>query len=320
MTRRRNRNGKQSRRTGSSTRYTSLIKRAGLEYCSYTDPFCPAAKHAKLPSPTNSNTVSYPKRNLYTVTTGASGTAYIVVRASESTLNCFQAAIASGNTFPATSAFDVAMGAFPSLVNEVRIVSSGIRVWNKLAATDAGGFVQLTELEDAFSLLDGATHTFGSLGDGDSTTLDIRRPFEYHFNPTDKGSIETFHPVSTSGTDMGSTWNCVVLCFNGPASTDVAYVEHVINYECTIHFEADGLAVGAPNRSSHKAIEPIFVKERGIKYGNREAIHEEIKKHGENIAKKLLRPVADAAGAAIGGFFGGPAGAVMGAEFIDSII
>jgi hypothetical protein len=143
----------------------------------------------------------------------------------------------SASTISAT-ALNTSMGAFPSVVSDVRLVSAGIRWWYIGAMTDSGGTISVATLSDLKDVLDGNTHTYTSL-----TTLpgvqhvSIREPGAFVFKMSDAAQAEQFTVISSAGSPSvlaADGWNAVLLTIQGKGSTTQIAVSWTLHYEATL--------------------------------------------------------------------------------------
>lgn len=225
--------------TANPSRKRTRMSRATYEaVCSMMDPFCPAAQGRHSPYGTSQVTIPVTLVGTAQITTNAGGGACFLMQPGP-TEECI--GIFNSTTSFTANAFNTSVGSFPSVVSDVRVVTAGVRWWNVMPATAGGGAVHVAPLSDCRSILDGGATTYSSLLSIAGTQItDLRESGVFIFKPSSPADVENFNEASTGGSPSGAAqggWNAVCINFRGPASTTVATVSWVVNYECTIDIQ-----------------------------------------------------------------------------------
>jgi len=201
--------------------------------CSVTDPFCDHAQGAVSPYGTKQYTMPFTVRSFSTIGTGAGGQANVVFQPGMREFNFHADTVAVASTFTAAAGYNTSSGALPTFLSQGRVISAGVRWWNILAATAAGGSVTVVPVPDDSELLDGAAHSWASLNNTPgAVTTSLRADGAYIFKRVDVPlSYEFTDITSGSGAPADNGWDAVLLNITGPASTNVLIIEWYLRCE-----------------------------------------------------------------------------------------
>jgi len=109
--------------------------------CGLTDPFCEHARYARYPDANGTRSLSYPLRKMFTITTGANGTAAYLI--APNFWNNWENP-SSGGTFPnVTFGNAYAARGVLSATSSVRLVSWGFRINHVTTPLNASGIVMV---------------------------------------------------------------------------------------------------------------------------------------------------------------------------------
>jgi len=207
------------------------VPRAIVEaVCSNYDPFCASAMGAKIHDSNTAPSLSYFSRSLFPVTTNAQGNALIWISANPLT-NCNTATINAGGVVTAYTSspntFYSNIAAFPSIIQQSRLVSGGARFFTTQAWTSATGVLTIASISADYDdgiLPNVATGTGSvatkSLALRDANAQTILRP----------RGMEALDYVEDPAADYGYTSAMYTITAATP-STTVAFIEMVDNYE-----------------------------------------------------------------------------------------
>jgi hypothetical protein len=225
--------------------------------CSILNPFCPAAKGARLPDGNADKTMPFQERYLVTVTTDATyGYAAFVFCPNNNYTNWYQAtafnaskqittwgAIQQGSTLQSNT--------WGTYANRTRIVSAGIKWIPTIAATAAGGPMIISQLNEPQALVGtsgGATNILPAVGLGVATKAqDFRDPVTCISVPADDSATLFNTPtagISSAPGNSSNSYSGYFFSFTGPTNTVLGTFEYVINYEVEIVFSGSGNILG----------------------------------------------------------------------------
>jgi hypothetical protein len=227
---------------------TALDKGVRL-LCSLTDPFCPAAKGARLPTGGASRTFAYQSRTLIGCTLTAATNECFVFCPSTATPSYFHAATTSApnvTSFTALINGDSLNTTVVAGASAGRLVSAGVKWFSILPSTTAGGAMIVTETDNAQAMagqtgLTLPTNTVSGVG-SDVNIMDIRNPCTYIFGPKD----ETGNLMSNFA-NINYPYTQVIFQMNGSAAGLVGYFEYVCNYEYEVLSSNAGVAAWGLN-------------------------------------------------------------------------
>lgn len=289
--------------------------------CSLSDPFCSAAWSAKYPSRSTQKSIVVPLKFRTTLTTNAAGDGAVLVGGMWD-FPFVPAATVSGGAYTFTTGTANPYAFTPS---GIRINTAGFRVRNIAAPLNASGMVRFRGVTSgrgsSIGALDSTSYNYDYSEDiplqyCDDTCVILRKA------TTNNGDGQYSPPLALQPSAAVSGWfdptilPCLVAISGGPASVTVCDIEIYINAEL-IFQDADPMAImltpaARPNTALQdaaayvsKTVEPI------VKGG--------ITKVRDSIMKTAVRYVVSAAGAAIGGYFGGPSGAIAGGAGMKAI-
>jgi hypothetical protein len=207
------------------------IKTHVQNVCSLTNPFCEASIGRRIPDKYGGYTDTYSGRSTGVVHTGASGYAYVICAGGTGSATSLQIASATGTETIGNNPFNSGVGSWSGIsanTRAARFCSGGVRFFNTLAATSAGGYVKIAKMTP--DQLYGVTVTIGGFGDiaGNVETRDIRKEWSVIYTPTDELATALVAIPATGDQDH---WSSYIMQFYGPANTDLGYVEFCNNYE-----------------------------------------------------------------------------------------
>jgi len=269
----------------------SVNPKAVSSLCSITDPFCPHSRGAKSPYGSTPNTVTFSVRNTASATTGAAGDAFRYFRPNESIYNSIALATAN-STFPTTAAMTGAMANFPTWVDEVRIVSAGIRWWCVLPDSATGGVTTVIPIDDDSKIINSAPITNSAFQTyPDSINLDIREAGAYICPPL--VDMAEFRPTSTSTASFGDCqFGSVLLYFSGPATTKAIFFEEIINYEATLNFEVTNGSITGKLVEENNLLKSYYQKAArwaGLHIGNQPQVEKALRDKAKYFATEVLK-------------------------------
>jgi len=270
--------------------------------CAVTDPFCPEALGAKWPGIGSAQTLSFQARYLTTVTTGAGGNAFVAFFPWTDKLT--SATWTTTGVLPAMNTGDATIAASTSNISKIRIVSAGARIWDIASGDTSGGYLIASNQSSYRSALTASSYAPGAVsGRGTNAKIQSRRtPMTWISKPQDDTS-RNFAALTTAGVGGADNWSGVILDFSGGATTAVAIVETVINYEYTIENLANLTNMVQPTRSSTSDsqlpsfVDKVFDRMPAFTAG------------ASDVATRVVHGLASTALNAAAAYFGGPAGA-----------
>lgn len=194
--------------------------------CSNLDPFCSSAHGAKLFDSNASPSLTFHSRQLFTVTTDASGNAMIWVTANPQ--KCIMEATFSSGVVASwleeSNSFYTLVG---TSMNSFRVVSYGVRFNTTQSYMTATGTLVASETSQNYdSTIVGQNPLSTNLG------LTVKTM------PLRDASLQWFgRPRGVESTEYQQTWGAdlaytqLLLGFSGTASANIGYLEVIINYE-----------------------------------------------------------------------------------------
>lgn len=294
-------------RRPSSAQAQTLAKKV----CALTDPFCHASHGMRWTDDGDSATITYQRREVVTVTTGATyAWAYLqFFPGNGGDLDTYTSAAATGNA--ATIAAN-ASGTFTVTDSEtVRVVSAGARWFDVAPATSAGGHVIASECQ-SYNHVAGKTVTSGDANFTNKVKVyDRRQPVTWISKPTATNAYGWYQPSATPTQDVTNRRSGLILAVTGAAGTAVLEVELVVNYEFTINADTllARIAGASPsNPSTRFAAKVAYEMESSMDTFVARSSDAAIQ-HLENVA---LHYVKKGLAATAGYLLGGPAGATAG--------
>jgi hypothetical protein len=200
-------------------------------------------------------------------------------------------------------------------IDAIRVVSAGIRVWDVAKMTSVGGWVCLNEFSNLSSYL---AASGGLITAGDMTAspvsgcFDRRQEVVWLSRPTDQAAYQ-FSDSATSTDEINNRRSGVCISVSGPASETAICYEWVVNYEVKLNAEtllgrvARPVPDTPPMSLARRAKAYIESKVSSMYGGAKEQFNRFI----EGKAKDALMDLAGRGiSGAIGGYLGGPGGAV----------
>lgn len=195
--------------------------------CSITNAFCPQAEGARIPDNDTQKTLTYCSKDMVPITTDANGSAAIWVTAAPSAAwTKATTIVANGVTVWGSSSVNMFSSTYSSSIDGFRVVTGGVRIISVAPFTSAQGVVVVTEVNNlTLSLLPSLT----SLGYGLRSECQRLVNIDDCYMLRSRGSFTQVY--STALTDANRTTNFLI-CFSGcAASTVVAEIEMITNYE-----------------------------------------------------------------------------------------
>jgi hypothetical protein len=205
------------------------------QVCAVTDPFCKASMGSRWLDEYPVASHTFQIRRVLPINTPASGTQNVVVAVGANSYNY--------DTATDTAAFgngcnQALAGAWTTALTNsrgARLVSAGVRWWNALPMSAAGGYIQVATVGP--NEWNGNTYATGTLTNycGDVTQLDIREQFLWTSSPTSPQSraFLTGSPAALPGNIAGNQeWTHVLIQIVGQASTtNIGFLEIIFNLE-----------------------------------------------------------------------------------------
>lgn len=137
------------------------------------------------------------------------------------------------HTIVANTGEDAAWTAAIANFAEVRVVSAGATWWDASPTTAAGGSVIVSEFP-SYDACAGSALSLTTIGQGtNSDVYDRRTPGSFISRPSDDNAYHFTDP-DTAGVGAPNNRTGILLSFSGTASTYIAQVELIVNYECTL--------------------------------------------------------------------------------------
>jgi hypothetical protein len=237
------------------TRLSSINPKAVERFCSVTDPFCVEAVGSKSPYGSKSPTVSFQMRFLGAQATQAGGVTYTLIRGSSSSLAGFASAPAD-TVFPASTDYNLSLGSFPSNIDEVRLISTGVRWWPIYPDTVAGGAITIVPVSDDTEIMDGETITKSVLMNSPGAFTVPIEAGSYVLPFKQSGTTEAFLTPNASASS-GTNWtDGVMLILEGQVTSTYIMLEIVANYEATIDV-ATGFSLGSKHPRDKQLVEYV---------------------------------------------------------------
>jgi len=210
--------------------------------CGLVDAFCDSSVGARIPDEFALDTGTYRASILYPVSTGAGGYAGLSFWVSPD-YYCIDVQAPVGSSYPISNGPSAFISnpygtLLAQVAKQVRVVTAGVRYWSTLPSTASGGYIQSTEV--APHSQDNQAVTLGALQNflPNVTVQDVRQPFTWLSRPTSAMTKEFYVP-SLAGTPAAnannSRWSNLVMGFFGPTSTQLGFIEFVINLEYTLY-------------------------------------------------------------------------------------
>jgi len=217
-------------KTGQGRFYTGPTTDLVERLCSLTDPFCDAARGARLPDETGIPAIGYRWRGVLNLTSDANGVGAVYVLPSYPFATAAQAAAASSLTTPATwSTIDNA-STLTAVTVKYRVVSFGVLVRPMCAPTSASGMLTITEIPQLI-----VANTFPSGPNNNSRQYRVGLPnFQGAAWIAEPYGLDarTWVSQNTNTSAQGSNFPGVAISVSGaPASTVMAEVEYFLNME-----------------------------------------------------------------------------------------
>lgn len=290
--------------------------------CGITDPFCQAAYGAKQPDSGSIRTLAFQSVTLWTQNTDSSGRAAIM---------CGPHGFKYGLTFTgsvvdtwyATELNYNSVSTFSS-VSQWRVVSYGIEVFQTASPMDSSGIIGIAVLP-----ADKDQVTINGI-DFQSQTLasNVYVPCNAHKSIAaiamqDGKDSKLFNDWSAAGAGLAtSNGNDVLIAYinGGKASSGIFQVKVTVNYELNFPKEsyfnriATAPAVPAPQVDAGKAFVARTMNQ--VVVGGSSELQKRVHSAAEAFGRSLVR----GAGALIGGYIGGPAGAYAGGSAASMIM
>lgn len=200
--------------------------------CSNTDPFCEHALNAKVYDTNSNRSLTFQSRDLITVTTSASGEAFIILTQNPFKAYAPAATFAAGAvaTWPGAYTVNSFYNQYNSTGGSWRVVSWGYKYYTTQAWTSAIGSVIITEIGGLDpSLITG--QVVASLVNGSKAKVSALRDAVMTFIGRPSGEASNMY-VTGFGTSDFNDWTLSYLAITGAtASTVVGSIELVVNYE-----------------------------------------------------------------------------------------
>jgi hypothetical protein len=293
------------RRGGGGAAHAALTKKV----CSLTDPFCRASHGIRWTQDGNSVSITYQRRDLYTLLTGTTGnTMFQFTPGNGNSLNT------AGIYSPNASTVAVAAsntGTF-TLTNiaTYRVVSAGCRWWDISAATDVGGYVIASEHPNYNTISGKNIATTNQNMSAHVETYDRRQPVTWISTPSDTNAYKFSSPADAVTTESSNRRSILTLAVTGANSTNILVVESVINYEFEMGADAftSIMAGSSPNNAGNRFAAKVAYEMESTMSTFIARKADDAIKYIENLAWKKVK------GAMVGGLLGGPEGALLAIE------
>lgn len=283
----------------------SIMKSNVEQVCGLSDPFCKHAIGAKFPDDSSSRTLAFSHRGLTTITTDPGGYAAVMWNPTYSNYPIAYPTDTLGPSGNLTTWDSLIPNDLFTQVDSYRIVSSGFVLRSISAPLDASGLVSVRSYGTAASEL--VTVPALSFGNGEALDVPLRLVNELAVvTPHSSQVPQEFYSTGSDGTEV-SSWQQVgydpitIYVSGAPKSVTILSLEYVINYEL-IFSPVTGMSL--------LATPPPTAKQYIISAAAR--VTSTLKPFAEKGVKVIAESVVKAAGTAIGAYFGGPSGALVG--------
>jgi hypothetical protein len=210
---------------------------------------------AKSPYGSKSATVSFQMKFLGVQATQVGGVVYTLIRGSASSLAGFAAAPADTD-FPASLSYNLSLGSFPQNIDEVRLVSTGVRWWPIYPDTVAGGAMTIIPVSDDSEIMDNEITTKSTLMNSPGAVTVPIEAGSYILPMKQSSTTEQFSTPVTTATAIANTTDGVLIILEGQASSTYIMLEIVANYEATIDV-AVGFTLGNKHPRDRQLVEYV---------------------------------------------------------------
>jgi hypothetical protein len=259
------------------------------QVCALTNPFCPAARGAKIPDDDSAPSIPATFVSTFEVMSNGAGDAGFEIDPSMSEV--FRTAstisgtdISAWNSFAAIKDYTAAAASF----DQVRIVSMGVRIYSVAKPTEQQGYIRVVTLPERPGT---ALNVDGGLWDA-VETYPISE-LDCHVVMKPQGNEwKTYHPVSSQNLD----YNKVIAIAKAIQPSTLAFiVEITMNCECVTQYGSitGGLATGAATSNPHalSAASATHSRHKGIHNGSTTSVMSKL----GGFAKSALLDVAASA-------------------------
>jgi len=284
--------------------------------CSLADPFCPAAYGAKYPDSASTKTLAWTMETYAPLFTDANGLGATII--SPDPAEGFRTATIVGSSVTAISA----ASAYPGYSNfsavpgiQYRIVSMGVHAVSTLAAMNNSGTLGILNVPASSGTV-GATVNIGSTQYSANSRVPMNSPGGMTSVPRNDGQsarLFTYSDPQASPYVRAAGWDIpIVYVAGGPANSTVGQIRVVIHYEFTFASGTVFNQAATPAAQENDALTSgyNFVMRRltpVIKGGT-----EQVERLTMAAANSFGQTAFRAGATALGGFFGGPSGALTG--------
>jgi hypothetical protein len=246
----------------------------------------------------------------------ATGGTYLVM---DPTLYGNSFVIVDGTTsvlsFPATATLNRGLGTVPTLFNSFRIVSAGVRFVSAEAADDPPGFMELYEVPSRIDVLDNNLHTRATFQhDALLTVVGKSKPSTYIFDVDSTWISSVDGPVSPKD-EKPKVLVAGFFSADTSSNSGAYWVEMIYHCEGVVDF-----GYGQTSNLDQYAAKPrpdiMAYRESNAYAGHYTGGQDQVENQMFRRAKQYLHQAAynalPMAGAAFGGYMGGPKGAQYG--------
>lgn len=233
----------------------SAVQHAVHDLCSVTNAFCEEAQGAPSPDGSATQTFTYTNRAVGTLATGASGEAYIVLRASAFANNYITESPAGA--WSARSSYNTSVGSPPAFIDQARVVSAGIRWWNLASMTSTQATLIVAPIPEDGTFLNGIGHTLTEIVNSPGVTISSNlKPGAFLLGPLSNQVYQYEETDSATATPVDNGWSSCIVVLSGAASTTYIGYEIVINYEGVVSTTAS--FIGGRMRDANPSIADYF--------------------------------------------------------------
>lgn len=211
--------------------------------CSITDPFCPAAKGARIPDGLGGASMALQLRGNIAFSTSATGAQLVCFQAG-APYGWIGATLSTGVwTFASTYNLYAQSGILTTYGSRYRIVSAGVVLRSTVSMTNAQGYVIVS---DGSPPGPSTSVNAGDIAYPRSQTLSLTQGFQHMWRSTPQGAIARQYQSLLGNTNINSGMSALFIeVIGGPASLPVMVAEYFINVEFQLSPDS-GVAQMAP--------------------------------------------------------------------------